>query len=123
METVVKYESQVPPPYIKVIWPKEKPQVGKYYPVTLVNKGLIKFYDVKANLSISSSKYNLDIIGNPEIDTLEAGQAAVLYAKLTLKNNPNLSRSVRRMVDDNTDPQEKGSLRQIHRHTLCGNIR
>lgn len=106
METIVKYESQVPPPYIDVIWPKEKPQVGKYYPVTIVNRGLIKFYDVKANIGISSSKYDLEIVGNSEIDTLEAGQAVVLYTKLTLKSNPNLSRMGRFMVGNNPDPQE-----------------
>lgn len=94
METVLKFETQVPPPYIDVIWPKEKPQLGKYYPVTIVNRGLIEFLDVKVNLNISSTKYGLEVIGNPEIDTLAAGQAVVLYTKLIFKNNPNLARGV-----------------------------
>lgn len=106
IETVVKFKSQIPPPYIEVIWPREKPQIGKYYPITIVNKGLIQFFDVKPKIRISSNKYDIDFIGNSEIDTLAAGEAVVLNAKLKLKNNPNLSRSVHRMVEDNTDSQE-----------------
>lgn len=96
METVVKFETQVPPPYIDVIWPEERPQLGKYFPVTLVNKGLIKFFDVKTNLRVSSSKYSVEIVGNSEVDTLAAGQAAVLYARLISKKNSNPAGTARR---------------------------
>lgn len=92
METVVKFETQVPPPYIDVIWPDKKPQQGKYFPVTLVNKGLIDFFDVKTKLNVTSSSYDVEIMGNPDIDTLKAGQAAVLYARLTAKNRHSLLR-------------------------------
>lgn len=102
IETVVKFESQIPPPYIEVIWPRERPQIGKYYPITIVNKGLIQFFDVKPKIRISSNKYDIDFIGNSEIDTLAAGEAVVLNAKLTYKNSSNLARSVRRSVDVET---------------------
>ena len=88
METVMKFETMVPPPYIEVQWPEEKPVPGKYFPVTIVNKGLLKFYDVKANLHVSSGRYGLEIMGSSDIDTLDAGQAVVLYARLTTASTP-----------------------------------
>lgn len=86
METVLKFETMVPPPYIEVIWPEEKPVPGKYFPVTLVNKGLLKFYDVKANLSVSSGIYGIELMGNSERDTINAGESVILYARLTTGN-------------------------------------
>ena len=110
IETVVKFESQIPPPYIEVIWPRERPQIGKYYPITIVNKGLIQFFDVKPKIRISSNKYDIDFIGNSEIDTLAAGEAVVLNAKLTYKNSSNPVRNVRQSGDMETgltDPSEE----------------
>ncbi len=110
IETVVKFESQIPPPYIDVIWPEEKLQIGKYYPITIVNKGLIQFFDVKPKIHISSNKYDIDFIGNPEIDTLAAGEAVVLNAKLTYKDSSNPVRNIRQSGDVETgltDPSEE----------------
>lgn len=102
IETVVKFESQIPPPYIDVIWPEEKLQIGKYYPITIVNKGLIQFFDVKPKIHISSNKYDIDFIGNSEIDTLAAGEAVVLNAKLTYKDSSNPARNIRQSGDVET---------------------
>lgn len=109
IETVVKFESQVPPPYIEVRWPKEKPQIGKYFPVTLLNKGLIDFFDVKTKLRVRSSKYDVEFIGKSETDTLAAGQAVIFYARLTAKNSSNNAKRVLRATEEEETPASSSS--------------
>ncbi len=83
--TKMTFEAQVPPPTIDVIWPVERPRIGKYFPVTVVNRGLIQLFEVQTDFYVSTGNYDMEILGNPDIDTLAAQQSVVLYAKLVEK--------------------------------------
>lgn len=116
IETVVKFETRVPPPYIQIIWPKERPLPNRYYPITLVNKGLIRLTGVKSKLNLSSSMYTIEVMGNPNIDTLDAQQAVVLYAKLMPKNHV---QNVRRVTNSGIDDCFSISIETVYGYE-CG---
>lgn len=102
IETKMTYESQVPPPGISVIWPDERPVVGKYFPVTIVNHGFIEVFDVETYIGVPSD-YSVEIIGNPYIDTLKAQQSVVLYARVKSVNASRGMKSVKSTASTRTN--------------------
>lgn len=84
IETVVKFETNVPKPVIVSTLPSEKPEIGGIVPVVITNKGLIAANDVDLSLSASDG-FELEWLTNPSMSVLAPQQSAVFYAVLKEK--------------------------------------
>lgn len=90
VETVVKYETNVPKPVVIISLPKERPADNSVIPVVVTNKGLINAQNVDLTLSCSDG-YTLEMLSESSIDVLAPQQAHIFYA-LFKKKTPNPAR-------------------------------
>ena len=81
VETVVKYEVDVPKPVLVMTLPEEHPIPGVVYPVVLVNKGLVKAVDVRLSMQMNTG-YTFEFLNEPTLDELGAEQSVVFYTKM-----------------------------------------
>jgi pimeloyl-ACP methyl ester carboxylesterase len=81
IETVVKYETNVPKPVIISTLPKEKPEVGSIIPIVVTNKGLIAANNVNLSLSVSDA-FSLEWLTQPSMAVLAPQQTVTFYALL-----------------------------------------
>ena len=92
IETVVKYETNVPKPVVIITLPEEKPEVGSVIAVLATNKGLISANNVDMTLSVSDG-YELEWLTDPTLPVLAPQQTATFYARVKEADNQ-LSRRV-----------------------------
>ena len=81
IETIAKYETRVPKPVVTISLPREKPAPNSIIPITLTNHGLVHALDVNAWFSVSDG-YSLEPLNSTWLDTLQAQQSYVIFAKL-----------------------------------------
>ena len=91
IETVVKYETNVPKPVIVITLPDEKPEVGSVIPVIVTNKGLISANDVDVTLSVTEG-LSIEWLTDPTLAVLAPQQSAVFYAVLKENTVPSARR-------------------------------
>ena len=88
IETIVKYETNVPKPVVIVTLPKERPIENSVIPVVITNKGLINAQHVNMNVSCSDG-YVLELLNDEVLDVLAPQQSYVYYAKFTKDTHSN----------------------------------
>lgn len=81
IETIVKYETNVPKPVVVVTLPDEEPEPNSVFPIIITNRGLINAVDVNMNLSVSDG-YKLKILNDSALDVLASQQSHVFYARI-----------------------------------------
>lgn len=81
IETVVKYETNVPKPVIIITLPDEKPEIGGIVPVVVTNKGLINAIHADLSLSVSEG-LTLEWLTDPTLAVLAPQQSVTFYAVL-----------------------------------------
>ena len=81
IETVVKYETNVPKPVIVLSLPDEKPEVGSVIAVVATNKGLISAKNIDVMLSVNEG-LELEWLTDPSLTELAPQQSATFYAVL-----------------------------------------
>lgn len=81
IETVVKYETNVPKPVIIITLPDEKPEIGGIVPVVVTNKGLINAIHADLSLSVSEGLM-LEWLTDPTLAVLAPQQSVTFYAVL-----------------------------------------
>ena len=91
IETVVKYETNVPKPVIIINLPDEKPETGSVIGMAATNKGLISANKVDASLSISEG-YELEWLTDPTLAVLAPQQSVVFYARVKEKDSQSARR-------------------------------
>ena len=118
IETVVKYETNVPKPVIILNLPDEMPQPGSVIAVLATNKGLISANDLNVTLSISEG-YELEWLTEPTLDILAPQQTAVFYAKVK-EASTNEARGLPRKAPGETYRTCMSLYLDILGHYLCG---
>ena len=81
IETVVKYDTNVPKPVIVLSLPDEKPEVGSVIAVVATNKGLISAKNIDVMLSVNEG-LELEWLTDPSLTELAPQQSATFYAVL-----------------------------------------
>lgn len=114
IETVVKFETNVPKPVIISTLPDEKPEVGGIVPVVVVNKGLIAANKVELTLSASNGLI-LEWLTDPSLAVLAPQQSAVFYAVLKEK-----TASARKRAPGENWGTCMSLYLDIRGHYLCG---
>lgn len=114
IETVVKFETNVPKPVIISTLPTEKPEIGGIVPVVVTNKGLIAANRVDISLT-SSDGLTLEWLTNPYMEVLAPQQSSVFYAVLKEKNA-----SARRKAPGENWGTCMSLYLDIRGHYLCG---
>ena len=97
IETVVKYETNVPKPVIVLSLPDEKPEVGSVIAVVATNKGLISAKNIDVMLSVNEG-LELEWLTDPSLTELAPQQSATFYAVL---KESEASQSRRRVPGEN----------------------
>lgn len=83
--TTVVYETQVPAPVVVVSLPKDLTIEEQVFPITVVNKGLIKALDVTLELP-DVSGVNLELLSDPVIPELLPNQSEIYYVKMSFSS-------------------------------------
>ena len=81
IETIVKYETNVPKPVVIITLPDERPEPNSIIPVIVTNKGLVNALDFNLSLSVSDG-YTLEFLNEQSLEILAPQQAHVFYAKM-----------------------------------------
>lgn len=88
VETVVKYETNVPKPVVVVNLPTERPADGSIIAIPVTNKGLINAQHVEMNLNCTDG-YELQLLNPDQVEILAPQQTYVFYARFTKKTIAN----------------------------------
>ncbi len=93
IETVVKYETNVPKPIVVVNLPTERPADGSIISILVTNKGLINAQHVDMNLDCSDG-YELELLNPEQVEVLAPQQTYVFYAKFKKKESAQSRRKI-----------------------------
>ncbi len=85
IETIAKFETNVPKPVVVVNLPKERPADGSIIAVLVTNKGLINAQNVIMNLDCTDG-YELELLNPDPVEILAPQQMYTFYARF--KKNP-----------------------------------
>ena len=85
IETIVKYETNVPKPVIIVSMPDKKPEINSIFPIILTNQGLVSAIDVQSSISVNKD-YTLEFLNGSTLDVLAPGQSHVFYVIMKESN-------------------------------------
>ena len=91
IETIAKFETQVPKPVLTATLPKEAPLPNRIFPVVITNHGLVNAVDVNFSLMVSDG-YTLEYLNATSLDSLAPQSSYVLYTKLKPVNEEAYSR-------------------------------
>ena len=118
IETVVKYETNVPKPIIIISLPDEKPEIGGIIPVVVTNKGLINAINADLTLSVNEG-LTIEWLSDPTVAVLAPQQSVTFYAVLKEADEPSARRKVPNVIQTLKCLKLKGDLELYY---LCGEI-
>ena len=84
IETVAKFETNVPKPVVVVNLPSERPDNGSIIAILVTNKGLINAQNVVMNLDCSDG-YELELLNPDPVEILAPQQMYTFYARFKKK--------------------------------------
>ena len=84
IETVVKFETNVPKPVVVVNLPTERPSDNSIIAIIVTNKGLINAQHLDMNLNCTDG-YELELLNPEQVEVLAPQQSYVFYARFKKK--------------------------------------
>ena len=118
IETVAKYETNVPKPVVVVNLPSERPADGSVIAILVTNKGLINAQNVVMNLDCTDG-YELELLNPDPVDILSPQQTYVFYARF----KKNSAAHSRRRVWGNPDVDCISIFAGALYDYICGNAK
>ena len=93
IETIAKFETNVPKPVVVVNLPTERPTDGSIIAIVVTNKGLINAQNVVMNLDCTDG-YELELLNPDPVEILASQQSYVFYARFKKNSNAHSRRKI-----------------------------
>lgn len=87
IETIIKYETNVPTPVVEVIYPQSIPCKNHIFYITATNKGLLPAYNVEPILPKSDKYMSFECLGKSRIETLLPQSSAIFAVQVIAKQD------------------------------------
>lgn len=121
VETVAKFETNVPKPVVIINLPKERPDDGAIIAIPITNKGLINAQNVVMKLDCTDG-YEFELLTPESVEILAPQQTYVFYARFK-RNQKNLIAPRKRKAPGNPDTDCISIFAGAMYDYMCGNYK
>ena len=119
IETIAKFETNVPKPVVVINLPSERPDDGSIIAIPVTNKGLINAQNVVLNLDCTDG-YTLELLNQESLEILPPQQTHIFYAKFTKNVSRSNSAADRNKAWGNPDVDCVSILAASYYDYICG---